>query len=126
MITTSAPTLTRWRAASVYLELHGDFHDSDVESSWLYYNSCSHIGVEQMAELFINNHACIKSSYDATYSPMPIEVFHAGDISGLLYSNGAVCVRQEDGLIELWIDKDTVRLFEYPKPEEIEHGTDAI
>lgn len=120
MIATSPPTVSDKQAYALYLELHMAGRD------WLYYHNLSHHGVIELAETFINNHACIRSSYDAMYSPMPVDVFHVStNIHGLLYSNGAVCTNTMDGLIELWIEEETVTLFNYPRPEALNKDGDT-
>lgn len=98
---------------------------------WVYYNSLVHENVEQIAEHYINNHACItvKDYWDedyTTYSPTPIHVlrtktFNKGVesiLEGLLYSNGAVfLLHREDYIITmLWIAEKTIDTFGYNLP----------
>lgn len=100
----------------------------------VHYNEANYSEIIPLAETYINNHACVRSAMNVVYQSHPIYLFRLtgtkgrGEdvyyIEGLYYSNGAVVLTRINNpkdapLVDLWIDKQTVRTFRYPEPKSV-------
>lgn len=102
------------------------------EKEWVYYHSLAHTktDVYGLAQTYTNNHSTLEVDGEVLYTTNPIHVIRRpvtekinGEVvtctlEGLLYSNGAVFIlrRPDFNLTMLWIDTNTAKSFNYPKP----------
>lgn len=99
-------------SARLYAELH--------EQGWRCYRSTEYDSSLKatglLAEQFFNYHSYSKGEDSNHYNQPPIVTFgfdfFGSALIGAYYSNGAIVLWKE--YIELWIDEDTARRFQYP------------
>lgn len=109
-ILNSEPTLASRGSAALYQDLW--------EQDWIYYTNGTVTDLDRLACRWIDLHSYISTTIDPIYNTQPLAVFgftfHSDPVKGIFYSNGAVSLWRDT--IELWIDADTVRRFQYPIP----------
>lgn len=107
----------------------GLYYALDIDDKFYFYSS----GIDkkfllELAEFFINKLASIDVYGSSMYTSTPIHVLKFRNLDFItkshmvMYSNGAVCIDEKDEqfLLHIWIDKETINLYQIPKPEDLQ------
>ncbi len=104
------------------------YYALDSEDKFYFYSApISESFIVELMEFYMNSLAYVEIYGSQMYTSTPIHIlkfqqpFNAAFSTAAIYSNGAICIDQvnEDKIIHVWIDKETIKLYSIPKPEDL-------